>query len=236
MSAEVPMCQTREVAEATYRIYSARGDVLGRPLTDLDEAKRLAAEVSARQPGETISLVSSVSEHPAQGELTGVVARYRAGQEIPPRWRVDFFGRLMDGDREHLSDAGIVYVSGGSEIGPNGEMRPGLARNVVTAEADTEEDALAVVKGALVAEGGRVLRVARLSRLVADPSKIPIQGLLGLASLLGRFHGSGRQGVAELQTILTEVDDEAIGFKSSADAAQASIGAAVRVAGFRQLP
>jgi hypothetical protein len=151
MSAEVPMCKTREMADVTYRIYSGREavtNVMDRPLTDLAEAKRLAAEVSARQPGETISLVSSLQGAPL-AEWSRTVARFRDGQEIPPRWRVDFFGHLMDVDHVHLSKAGIFYVSGASEVGPNGEIRPGYARNVVTVEADTEEAAVAAVKAAL---------------------------------------------------------------------------------------
>jgi len=72
------------MAEVFYRIYSARGSAIGGPLTDLHEAERLAAELSRDRPEETISLGSSFSEHPTQGELIGTLARFRAGQKIPP--------------------------------------------------------------------------------------------------------------------------------------------------------
>lgn len=135
--------------DLTYSIYSGQQQVtedLTQPITDLDDAKRLAAELSQRQPGEAISVVS---RQLGGAEARSTVARYLDGQEIPVRWRVDFFGRLMDVDHVRLSKASISYLSGGSEMGPNGEIRTGLARNVVGLEAADSDDAIAKVQDTL---------------------------------------------------------------------------------------
>jgi hypothetical protein len=59
-------------------------------------------------------------------------------------------GQAGEGGCERVGPApSDLYISGASEIGPNGEMRPGYAHNVVTVEADTSDAAVAAVKGAL---------------------------------------------------------------------------------------
>ncbi|HEY3959904.1 MAG TPA: hypothetical protein VGL68_05265 [Solirubrobacteraceae bacterium] len=135
--------------DLTYSIYSGQQPVtedLMQPITDLDDAKRLAAGLSQRQPGEAISVVS---RQLGGAEARSTVARYLDGREIPVRWRVDFFGRLMDVDHVRLSKASISYLGGGSEMGPNGEIRTGLARNVVGLDAADSDDAIAKVQDAL---------------------------------------------------------------------------------------
>jgi hypothetical protein len=135
--------------DLAYSIYSGQQQVteaLAQPITDLDDAKRLAAELSQQQPGEATSVVS---RQLGGAEARSIVARYLDGQEIPVHWRVDFFGRLMDVDHVRLSEASISYLSGGSEVGPGGEIRTGLARNVVGLEAADGNDAIAQVRDAL---------------------------------------------------------------------------------------
>jgi hypothetical protein len=66
------------------------------------------------------------------------------------KWRVDFYGHLMDADHASLSGAGVFYEKGGSEVGPNGEIREGYARNVVLVDdAADAKAAIQAVKDAL---------------------------------------------------------------------------------------
>jgi hypothetical protein len=133
----------------TYSIYSGQQQVsesLEHPITDLGNAKRVAADLSQRQPGEAISVVSR------QLGGTGArstVARYLNGEEIPVLWRVDFFGYLHPSDDLALSKASVAIRDKRSEVGPDGSMRTGYARNVVSVEADDGDAALAQVKAAL---------------------------------------------------------------------------------------
>lgn len=103
------------MSEVTYAIYFGDQPVQNETatvLTDLDEAKQRARDVSADQPGATITVVSQKDE--PQGLWAREVATFRAGKEP---WRVDFYGYLMDVDHARLSAAGIIYTDGHSEIG-----------------------------------------------------------------------------------------------------------------------
>jgi hypothetical protein len=138
------------MSEATYWIFAGSEPVTNATnsiITDLDQAKGLAAAVSRDQPDVVVSVVSRKPE--GAGEWGGTPARYKKGQEIPWRWRVDFFGHLLDLDHLHLSQASIFYERGHSEIGPGGEVRPGYARNIVTLDAWDEDAAIEKVKEAL---------------------------------------------------------------------------------------
>jgi hypothetical protein len=135
------------MSEVTYWIYAGNQPVTNATdvvLTDVDEAKRLAKEISEGQPEATIKVVSRSVE--PQGEWTREVASFHNGKE---RWRVDFYGYLMDVDHVRLSKAGVVYTDGHTEIGPNGQLRPGHARNHVSVEADSADAAIEAVKAAL---------------------------------------------------------------------------------------
>ena len=68
---------------------------------------------------------------------------------------MDFFGYLIDVDHFQLSRNSIFYEAAHSEIGPNGELRTGQARNVVRGEATDGESAIARVKSALGAQADR---------------------------------------------------------------------------------
>ena len=59
----------------------------------------------------------------------------------------------MDVDHLRLSQAGIFYEEGRSEVGPSGQLRPGYARNQVAVEADDEDAAIDAVKDALGPQG-----------------------------------------------------------------------------------
>jgi hypothetical protein len=138
------------MSDLSYWIYSGDQPVTnatGVQITDEETARRVASEVSRGQPDATISIVSR-DRQPA-AEWTSVVARYLDGEEIPYRWRVDFHGYLMDADHTSLSRAGIFYENGRSEIGPDGVFRSGIARNVVTLEADDGDGAIEKVRDAL---------------------------------------------------------------------------------------
>ena len=65
------------------------------------------------------------------------------------KWRVDFHGYLSDGHMKELADAVIEYQQGGSEVGPSGEMRSGLARHEVLVEAEDEAAAQDAVRSAI---------------------------------------------------------------------------------------
>ena len=119
-------------------------------ITDEGDARRLAVELSKSQLDATISIVSRKRE-PA-GEWTRTVARFRAGEEIPWQWRVDFHGYLMGEDHARLSAAGIFYAGGRSEISPQGTLREGYARHDVTVDAEAGEAAVEAVKTALGAK------------------------------------------------------------------------------------
>jgi hypothetical protein len=137
------------ISETRYWIYAESEPVTnatGVVLTEEDEARRLALELSEQQRDATISVVSRKPE--SAGEWTGVVARYMNGAEIPSRWRVDFHCYLMDADHVSLSRAGIVYEAGHAEVQPGG-VRGGVARHVVTLEADGADAAVASVQEAL---------------------------------------------------------------------------------------
>ncbi len=160
----------------SYWIYSGNDPVTnatGVVLTDLDETKRLATQISEGQPDSTISVVSRVSE-PFR-EWVSTVARFRNGAEIPWRWRVDFFGYLMDVDHVRLSEASIVYEDGRSEIGPGGTFRSGLARNVVTLEAEDGETAIAVVQAALGPTASKCSEWNVEPAWVGGPATTPLQ-------------------------------------------------------------
>jgi hypothetical protein len=62
---------------------------------------------------------------------------------------VDFFGYLVEADNIALSKASIFFEARRSELGPNGEVRTGYARNVVTVEAEGGDAAIAKVQDAL---------------------------------------------------------------------------------------
>jgi hypothetical protein len=71
------------------------------------------------------------------------------GGQIPVTWRVDFFGYLQPNDDLALSKASVTVREKRSEVAPDGSLRIGYARNVVSVEADDGDAALAGVKAAL---------------------------------------------------------------------------------------
>ena len=119
---------------------------LTQPMTDVTVAKQVAAELSQERPDEVISVVS---RQLGGAEAQRTVARYRGGQVVPVAWQVDFFGYLQPNDDLALSKALVVVRGKRSEVGPDGSMRAGYARNVVSVEADDGDAALAQVKAAL---------------------------------------------------------------------------------------
>lgn len=137
------------MSNLTYSLYSGDQRVtedLQQPITDLGLAKQLAAELSQKQPGEAITVSS---RQRGGAEMTSTVGRFLNGEEVPWRWRVDFFGYLEPGDDLALSKAGILVEDKRSEVAADGSIRTGLARNVVLVEADTGNAAVAMVKDAL---------------------------------------------------------------------------------------
>ena len=134
----------------TYVIYSGTQEVtnlMNRPLTDEDEAKRLAQQVSEGQPGSTIAVVSSLVE--PRGEWRRTVATFVDGKPYPWVWRVTFLGHLEGFDHERLNEAGISYMSGGSEPGPGGVVRAGISRHRLAVDAPDGDAAVAKVCDAL---------------------------------------------------------------------------------------
>jgi hypothetical protein len=143
------------VANTTYRILSgdqAITNAMNRPLTDEDEAKRLAQEVSEGQPDATITVVSTSTE-PA-GEWTRTVATFVDGKPHPWLWTVTFVGQLMDADHRSLSAADISYARGGSEVADGG-IRAGVARHEVLVGAASADAAMDAVRDALAARSPR---------------------------------------------------------------------------------
>jgi hypothetical protein len=120
---------------------------MNRSLTDEDEAKQLAQEISAGQSGVTITIVSSSME--PSGEWTRTVATYLDGKPHPWVWTVTFLGYLEDLDHVWLNKAGISYMGGGSEPGPQGVMRAAVSRHRLAVEAPDGDAAVAKTHEAL---------------------------------------------------------------------------------------
>lgn len=129
-------------------IEPAAGDI-----PDLQEARDAAAEISQQHPDSHVSLFSRGRQ--PSGEFTSKIASFQNGEEVPWRWRVDFFGYLMDVDHFRLSESSIFFEGAHSEIGPRGELRTGFARNVVGVEAADGGEAIAKVKSALGPQADR---------------------------------------------------------------------------------
>lgn len=65
------------------------------------------------------------------------------------RFQIDFHCYLRDSDHARLSAAGVYYVNGRSEVGPDNVLRSGYARNIVVVEAASEDAAYVLVRDAL---------------------------------------------------------------------------------------
>jgi hypothetical protein len=137
------------VSQTTYRIYSNKQEVtsaLTAPITDETQAKATAQEVSRGQPGSLVEVVS-VGREPS-GEWTRVVAAFIDGKPHPWQWEVTFHGYLEGVDHLRLNEAGITYVSGGSEV-KDGALRAGIARHRLIVEATDGRGAVDKVREVL---------------------------------------------------------------------------------------
>ena len=136
-----------------YRIYSGDQEVTnqssGYPPTAEDEAHRLAQEISAGQPGSTVTVVS-VSPQPAS-DWRRIVATYVDGKPHPWLWTVTFAGYLDKSDNARLNRAGITYVDRRSEA-VSGGIRGGGARHRLAVEAASDEEAVQKARDALGAK------------------------------------------------------------------------------------
>lgn len=133
----------------TYRIYSGSQEVtnvMGHPLEDEEEAKRLAQAISEGQPGSTVT-VTSVSRQPA-GEWTRTVATYIDGNPHPWIWTVTFVGSVDKIDTVRLNEAGISYMDRRSEPIPGGVLA-GPSRHSLAVEAVSGDQAVERVRSAL---------------------------------------------------------------------------------------
>ncbi|MEX1140727.1 MAG: hypothetical protein WEB79_00235 [Thermoleophilaceae bacterium] len=154
----------------TYRIYSGSEEVTnvtGYPLEDEDEAKRLAQEISAGQPGSTVT-VNSVSSQPAGG-WTRTVATYIDGKPRPWVWKVTFLGPMPNlDDNLRLNEKGISYMGGHSEPMPGG-VRAGLSRHELAVEAESGDEAVQKVRDAL---GGQAFQYSNWTHEPGDDESV----------------------------------------------------------------
>lgn len=133
----------------TYRIYSGSEEVsneTGYPLTDEQEAKDLAQQVSAGQPGSTVT-VKSILTQPGGG-WTQIVGTFIDGKPHPWVWTVTFLGRLAADDNARLNLAGISYLGNNAEP-YQGVMHGGAARHRLAVDAADANEAVQTVRDAL---------------------------------------------------------------------------------------